>query len=78
MLIEQIIEFELRWPGPYSRTCTLTTSCFHDKTNSLRQIFEIYLLQNLAGISVPHFLLPGLNDSQNLPPKCKILNMFWI
>ena len=32
MLIEQIIEFELRWPGPPGRTCTPTIGCFDDKT----------------------------------------------
>ena len=33
MLIEQIIEFELREPGRQSRTCTPTTGYFYDKTN---------------------------------------------
>ena len=32
MLIEQIIEFELREPGPCSRTCTPTTDYFNEKT----------------------------------------------
>ena len=32
MLIEQIIEFELKEPGPLGRACTPTTSYFHDKT----------------------------------------------
>ena len=32
MLIEQILEFELRGPGPPGRSCTLTTAYFHDKT----------------------------------------------
>ena len=32
MLIEQIIEFELREPGPPGRTCTPTTGYFYDKT----------------------------------------------
>ena len=32
MLIEQIIEFELRGPGPPGRTCTPTTGYFYDKT----------------------------------------------
>ena len=30
MLIEQIIEFELRGPGPPGRTCTPTTDYFHE------------------------------------------------
>ena len=32
MLIEQIIEFELRGPGPPSRTCTTKRGYFQDKT----------------------------------------------
>ena len=32
MLVEQIIEFELREPGSPSRTCTPKTDYFHDKT----------------------------------------------
>ena len=32
MLIEQIIEFELRKPWPPSRICTSTTGYFHDMT----------------------------------------------
>ena len=40
MLIEQIIEFELRGPGPlkfkfnntFTRTCTPTTGYFYEKT----------------------------------------------
>ena len=32
MLIEQIIEFELRGPGLLGRTCTPTTGYFYDKT----------------------------------------------
>ena len=33
MLIEQIIEFELRGPESLGRTCTPTTGYFHDITN---------------------------------------------
>ena len=32
MPIEQIIEFELRGPGPPGRTCTPITGCFYEKT----------------------------------------------
>ena len=32
MLIEQIVEFELRGPGPHGRTCTPITGKLHDKT----------------------------------------------
>ena len=40
MLIEQIIELELRGPGPPGRTSTSTTDYFHDKTKPPRKIFE--------------------------------------
>ena len=33
MLIEQIIEFELRGPGFPGRTCTTKPGYFHGKTN---------------------------------------------
>ena len=51
MLIEQIIEFELREPGPPGSTCTTTTRYFHDKTkvslkkSSKRSIFIVKILQ---------------------------------
>ena len=32
MLIEEIINFELRGPGPPGRTCTPTAGYFYDKT----------------------------------------------
>ena len=32
MLIEQIIEHQLRGPGPPGQTCTLITGYFYDKT----------------------------------------------
>ena len=37
MLIEQIIEFELKGLGPPGRTCTLTTGYFHNKTKISRE-----------------------------------------
>ena len=42
MLIEQIIELELRGLGPLDRTCrpTLTTGYFHIKTKTSKKIFE--------------------------------------
>ena len=40
MLIEQIIEFELRRPGPPGSTCTPKTSRFITKQKSPKQIFE--------------------------------------
>ena len=42
MLIEKIIEFELRRPGPPCRICNATTVYFHDMTKQkfLRNIVE--------------------------------------
>ena len=37
MLIEQIIEFELMGIGPPGRTCTPTTSYFHNKAKILKK-----------------------------------------
>ena len=31
-MVEQIIELQLRGPGPLGQTCTPITSYFHDKT----------------------------------------------
>ena len=55
MLIEQIIEFQLREPGPLARMCT-TAGYFHDKKKSLRKIFEsnIIYCENIAGGNVPY------------------------
>ena len=35
MFIEQIIEFELKGPGPLGRTCNPKTGCFMIKQRSL-------------------------------------------
>ena len=46
MLIEQIIEFQLRGPGPPGRTCTPITGYLHDKTKILKENLRVgyYLL----------------------------------
>ena len=46
MLIEQIIEFQLRGPGPPGRTCTPTTGKLHDKTKISKENIRVdyYLL----------------------------------
>ena len=43
MLIEQIIEFELRGPGPpgHNRTVTPTTGYFHGKTKISKSTFRV-------------------------------------
>ena len=38
MLIEQIIEFELKGPGPPGRTCTPKTGYFYDNKNFFKWI----------------------------------------
>ena len=47
MLIEQIIEFALRRPGPPGRAFIPTTRYFHDKTKIARENLRVnyYLLQ---------------------------------
>ena len=40
MFIEQIIEFELRGPGPPGRNCNPKLGYFVAKQNSPRQIFK--------------------------------------
>ena len=47
MLIEQIVELQLRAPGPPGLTCTSRTGYFHDKTKiskeNLREGFHLLL-----------------------------------
>ena len=46
MLIERIIELQLRGPGPPWRTCTPITGYFHDKTKMSKENLRVdyYLL----------------------------------
>ena len=46
MLIEQIIEFELRGPGAPGHTCTPKAGYFHDKTKISKEYLRVdyYLL----------------------------------
>ena len=74
MLIEQIMEFELRGPGVHSRTCTLTTVYFHDKTKISKENYRVdhYLLLKYCRKQCRPTLLPpqpGPNHLQNLTPK---------
>ena len=41
MLIEQIIEHQLRGPGPPGRTCTPITAYFHDKTKVSKENLRV-------------------------------------
>ena len=62
VLIEQIIEFELRSPGPPGRTCTSTTGKFHEKTKiseeNLRvddyEVFTARILQKVVHLTSPY------------------------
>ena len=46
MLIEQIIEFQFRGPGPPGRTCTPITALLHNKTKISKEntLVDYYLL----------------------------------
>ena len=46
MLIEEIIELQLRGPGPPDQTCTPITGYFHDKTKTSKENLRVdyYLL----------------------------------
>ena len=63
MLIEQIVEFELRGLGPLDRTCIPTTGYLHIKAKI-----------STENLRVDYYLL--LNYLQNLIQKCKIINVF--
>ena len=81
MLIEQIIEFELRGPGRPGRICTSTTGYFHDwtKQKSLRNIvewiillFAAKILQETMYLTSPYL---GQIPFKIFTRKCKILNV---
>ena len=79
MLIEQIIEFELRGPEPPGRTGSPTTGYFHDQ-KTLRNIFDWIILLFTAKYCRGQCTitsLPGPDHIQNLIPNCKTLNVFW-
>ena len=79
MLIEQIIEFELKKPGPPGRKCSSTTGYFHDKQKSLSNIFEWIIFYLLLKFCSRRCTLhpPTWTKLQNLTPKCNILNVYW-
>ena len=41
MLIEQVIEIELRGPGPPGPTCTAVTGKLHDKTKISKENLRV-------------------------------------
>ena len=64
MLIEQIIEFKWRGPGPYGHTRTLTTGYFHDKTKISGLIFTAKILHEATYVA---FLYLGQITYKILP-----------
>ena len=79
MLIEQISEFELRVPGSLVVHIP-KTGYFHDKTkkSSKANLRVHYLLLKMLQKKMYFTLIfLTLAKSQNLTPKCKILNVFW-
>ena len=68
MLLEQIIELQLRVPGPPDQTCTPITGYFHDKTKiskeNLRVDYYLAYCWNVARDNAPYFPLPGPNHFQ--------------
>ena len=80
MLIEQIIEFEWKGDWPPGRTYTSITAYFHKKKKrkSLKENLSVdhYLQQKYCRRQCAILLEP--NHLQNLAPKCKILNFFFV
>ena len=66
MLIEQIIELQLRSSGPPGRTYIPTTGYFHDKTKTSKENLRVdyYLLLKSARDNALYFPLTGPNHLQ--------------
>ena len=80
MLIEEIIELQLRGLGPPNQTCTPITAYFYDKTKTRRENLRVdyYLLLKCSTRQSALLPLPRLNHLQlNLSPRCQMLNVFW-
>ena len=78
MLIEQIIEFELKWT-PWSYMFSLKLVIFVKKQTypSTNLQMNCYLLhKNIVGGHVPCIPTPGTSHLKNLTPKCKILSVY--
>ena len=60
MLIEQIIEFQLRGPGPPGLTCTPIAGYFHNETKNLQRkslrglLFTAKILLEAMYLTLPH------------------------
>ena len=66
MLIEQIIECQLKGPGPLAVHVLLQLVNFMTKQKSWRKIFESITIycKNIAGCNVPYLPLHGPNHLQ--------------
>ena len=83
MLIERIIELQLRGPGPPGRTYTPIPGYRHDKTKISKENprVDYYLLlkccKRQCTLQLRQRTLAGPDHLQlNLTPKCKMLNVF--
>ena len=83
MLIERIIELQLRGPGPPRRTYTPITGYCHAKTkiSTENPLVDYYLLlkcsKRQCTLQLRQRTLAGPDHLQlNLTPKCKMLNVF--
>ena len=70
MLIEQIIEFESRVPGPLGRTYLPKTSYFHDKTKIFKDrsssaLFNAKMLQKAIYLDFTKFY-PKMQDFKRI------------
>ena len=66
MLIEEIIELQLRGPGPPGGTCTPITGYFYDKTKVFKENLRVdyYLLLKCCKRQCTLLPLPGPNHLQ--------------
>ena len=66
MLIEQIVELQLRGPGPLGLTCTSITDYFYDQTKIPKENLRVgfHLLLKCCTRHTPYFPLPGPNHVQ--------------
>ena len=58
MMIEQMVELQLRGPGPPGRTCTPITGYFHDKTKISKENLQVDYYSLLKCCKRPCTLLP--------------------
>ena len=82
MLIVEIIELQLRGPGPPDQTCTPITGYFHDKTKISKENLRVdyYLLLKCSTRQCALLPLPGPNHLQlksnsKMPDVKRILDL---